>query len=231
MLKMIKRGYTVIRLILFAAILSLIREYYLASRTIVESQLTGNFRGLKHYDDGYVDSSRLHYLRDEMLSKRYSSTHTKIEGDFTLFLNDERERGAERYHHKGILRVSSENVGKWRKIRRLPKDSVFVVNGEVVRKTGYKYSKYVDDMRLVIDANHTILPGPNETQKRICNVLRELTGRDDLAVVPDRGIPPTVLNVTADCVALDQSISNGTENVFFDVIRSSTSFCVSKSRF
>ena len=205
----------------------MIRDYSSTSRALFsrnnELSFDNNGRDIPR-----ISKSRRHYLRDDKLDSRYSTTHQKIRGQFSLILND--EDNIDGSQHKGILRVSSDKLGRWMKIRHTPNDSVFLVGGEIIHKVGTEYSKFVDDMRLVIDANHTILPSwkvnnnshnndhqnnnnnnntnsnNNNNNEHICHVLRVMTNRIDLTLIPDGGIPPIVLNVTADCIALDESM-------------------------
>ena len=212
--KMAHRTSTIVTAFIVVTVLSLIREYYYSIR-VTNIYFRGSSRELdfrnEHSGDipVYVRSSQHHYLQDEKLAVHYSTTHHKVRGNFALLLDNENNHVTNDYQHKGILRVGTEKLGKWTKIRRLPKDSVFVVEGEIIRKAGTNYSKYVDDMRLVIDANHTILPKIDDNNEHICRTLRAMTNRNDLTVMPEEGIPPIVLNVTADCIALSESISSG----------------------
>jgi hypothetical protein len=202
------------------ALISMIRDFSSTNRAIFShnNELSFDKNGR---DAPRIGTSKLDYLKDEKLDSRYSTTHQKIRGQFSLILDDENIDDSQ---HKGILRVSSDKLGRWMKIRHTPNDSVFIVGGEIIRKAGTEYSKFVDDMRLVIDANHTILPSwkdnnnninndpnQNNNNEHVCHILRVMTNRNDLTMIPDGGIPPIVLNVTADCIELNESM-NGQGN-------------------
>ncbi len=168
----------------------------------------------------YVNSSNQHYRWDEELETKYSTTHQKLRGKFSQILNDRDETHSHTndFQHKGILRTSSEKHGKWMKIRRMRPDAELMIAGETVHKAGTNYSKFVEDTRLVIDVNGTIVfPSVEKDTTRIpgepddihlCHVLRLVTGRNDLGVGREQGTPPVALNISANCDTINQE-ANG----------------------
>ena len=207
-------------------VLSLMHDFLSTRRAISTSQDYHFEKDGSAIDDGpYVTDSERHFMWDEKLETRYSTTHQKMRGQFSMILNDNDEinDGNNNFQHEGILRTSSKKHGKWMDIRnKISPDAEFTVAGETIHKAGTKYSKFVDDIRLVIDVNQSIIfpsmemknitaNDRNDDDNRICHILRLLTGRKSLDVVPKAGIPPIVLNVTADCNFLNQKV-NGQGN-------------------
>lgn len=201
------------------------RDFSSTSRAISSSQeLYAENDGSAIGDAPYVKSSKLHHMWDEKLETRYSTTHQRMRGQFSMILNDNDETndGNNDFQHNGILQTSSEKHGKWMDIRnKIRPDAEFTVAGETIHKAGTKYSKFVDDVRLVIDANQSIIfpsmemknitANDKKDDNRLCYLLRLLTGRKSLDIVPKAGIPPVVLNVTANCNILNKKV-NGQGN-------------------
>ena len=194
-----------------ATLVSLLRTLSSTSR-VISSSLDD------YYDDApHVGSSKQDFVWDEVLEAKYSTTHQRIRGQFSLILNDSDETHSNNndFQHKGILRTSSEKHGKWMKIRWMRPNTELMVAGETVHKAGTNYSKYVEDTRLVIDVNHTILfPSMEKTRMKgetdnnhLCHVLRLVTGNINLGMTPKKGIPPVDLNVAADCNFLNKKFN------------------------
>ena len=200
-------------------ILSVFRNFSSLRRAISSSEeyYVDSDRGHSAYGR-YVKKSNLHYKWDEELEIRYSTTQQRIRGTFSQILNDNDETndGNNDFQHKGILRTSSEKHGKWMKIRHMPPDLELIVAGETIHKSGTNFSKFVDDMQLVIDVNQTILVTPEGKKKKrkndedksshLCHLLQVMTNRKSLDTIPEQGIPPVLLNVTADCNILNTTI-------------------------
>eukprot|EP00536_Pseudo-nitzschia_multiseries_P009996 jgi/Psemu1/24722/gm1.24722_g len=221
----IPRSHIVVTALGIAGILSLFRNF-LSTRRILTSTnefYTRHDGSIVVADAPFVGSSKLHYMRDEQLDTRYSTTHQKIRGQFSLILNDndETHTGNNDFQHKGILRKSSDKQGKWMSIRHTSAGKTFDVAGETIRRVGTNYSKFVDDMRFEIITNHTII-SPNLAAKNdasnymsdnhhLCHVLRVMTVQNTLKDVPDREIPPVALNINADCSVMNEKL-NGQGN-------------------
>ena len=201
-----------------ATFLSMLRNLSSTRRAISLSQ--DLYSAGRPGNDQYVSSSNQHYRWDEELETKYSTTHQKLRGKFSQILNDRDETHSHTndFQHKGILRTSSEKHGKWTTIRWMRPDAELMIAGETVHKAGTNYSKYVEDTRLVIDVNHTIVfpsieKGPTRISgepddMHLCHVLRLVTGRNNLGVGREQGTPPVVLNISANCGTLNQD-ANG----------------------
>ena len=170
-------------------------------------------------DAPHIGTSKKHYQLDASLPTMYSTTQHRIRGQKSFILNDNENAHTNNndFQHKGILRTSSDKHGKWMKIRWMPRKTELIVAGETIHKAGTNYSKYVEDTRLVIDVNHTALfPSTRPEDRRIegqiddnhlCQILRLLTAQDRLGDIFEKGTPPMVLNVTADCAFLNDKFS------------------------
>lgn len=176
-------------------------------------------------------SSNLHYRLDDQLETKYSTTHHKIRGSFSQILNDKDETHLHNndFQHKGILHTSTEKHGKWARIRWMRQDAELIIAGETVHKAGTNYSKYVEDTRLVIDVNDTIvfpsaeqdsvrIPGEPERTMHLCHLLRLVTGRTNLGVERQVGTPPVVLNISADCGKINEQ-ANGQASTILALYR------------
>lgn len=212
----IRRVPILVTLVGLAVIISLLQNFSSTRRAISLSEQSyarndGDVTGAVAPRDNL---SKLHYMWDEQLETRYSTTHQRMRGQFSLILNDndETNSGNNDFQHNGILRTSSEKHGNWMTVRHAHPDFEKNLDGEIIRKAGTNYSKLVDDMRFVIDANHTII-FPNDTMEingknnHLCQILRTMTGRkDSLDEIPKYGIPPIVLKITADCDVFNNKI-------------------------
>jgi hypothetical protein len=174
------------------------------------------------YDMHQLGLSDRHYRLDQRLEQKYTTTHENLlRGQFSLQLNDERgEDGDNNVQHRGILRVGSEMLGKWPRIRHHPQNYTFFVGEELARVHGIDYAKFVDDKRVVVYVNETILPlissksSLEEIQHyngttRLCNLLYHMTKRDNLEELPASGIPPVVLNIDGDCASMRKRDGQG----------------------
>jgi hypothetical protein len=178
-------------------------------------------RDLKYVDDHLrqqeqLGMSTLHHMFDQQLDKKYTTTHQKIRGSFSLLLNEENGAdGDNAIQHKGILRVTTDKLGKWPRLRHQRQNETFKVGGEPARVEGVIYAKYVDDKRVIVTVNHTILPSfsssprANNSVDRLCRLLRDMTIRSNLDEIPETGIPPIVLKIVDDCSSINEEDGQG----------------------
>lgn len=172
------------------------------------------------------DISRLsaqHYMLDATLKRKYTTSHQKLRSNFSLFLNEETgSDGDNDVQHRGILRVGTEKLGQWPKIRFFPENETFRIDQTDARVRGTIYAKFVDDKRVLVHVNETIIPSfvssvngddpdqstfsNNYTGQRdsLCSLLLNMTRRESLDEYPPRGIPPVVLSVEALCNEMNQ---------------------------
>lgn len=182
---------------------SLMRDISLSA-----SQLEGAIAG---GDAPYTSLSSIHYVLDGKLDGRYSKIHQNLPGNFSLILTDKDEKELKihndhsysdntRIQHRGIVKTTREKANKWHKLRNTPNNFTFRVGGEIAHVYG---SHYVNDTRLVVKVNESILDDASSTKNRLCGILRHMTIRNTLDVIPpNRGIPPALLIVSIDCDAL-----------------------------
>ncbi|KAG7353330.1 hypothetical protein IV203_009379 [Nitzschia inconspicua] len=178
------------------------------------------------YDTSQSGMSAQHYILDEKLEKKYTTIHHRLRGNFSLFLNEETgSNGDNDVQHRGILRVGSEKLGKWPKIRFFPENETFRIGEANAHVRGVIYAKFVDDKRVVVPVNETLIPSFRAISDRrgrststntynsnidsLCSFLLNITRQETLDKFPERGIPPVVLNVDAECDQMNYDEGQG----------------------
>jgi hypothetical protein len=184
---------------------------------------TSGYNRSMEYDTSQPGISTQHYILDEKLSSKYTTTHQNLRRNFSLFLNEETGvNGDNDVQHKGIIRIGTEKLGKWPKIRFHPENDTFLVGGASAHIRGVIYAKFVDDKRVVVHVNESIIPSftsvsngvanQNSYQNQInslCHLLLNMTQRYNLDEYPPRGIPPVVLKVEGDCSNMNDNDGQG----------------------
>jgi hypothetical protein len=164
--------------------------------------------------------SSQHYVLDDKLSDRYSSTHQKILGTFSLILTDKDEEEIKvrngdsisidktRVQHRGVVKTTQDKAShRWDKLRRAPRNITFRVGtatGHVVR------SDYVEDTRLAVHVTDSILDPAPSIKSRLCAILQTVTITKHLGInLTDRAVPPAVLILSIDCGAVNKVEGQG----------------------
>lgn len=180
------------------------------------------------YDTNQPGASAIHYMLDEKLKNKYTTTHQRLQSNFSLFLNEETgSNGDNDVQHRGILRVGTEKLGKWPKIRFHPENDTFRVGQQNAQVQGTIYAKFVDDKRVLVHVNETILPsyssafGDKGTQSAglnnsyenrkefLCKLLLNMTRKDNFDEISSWETPPVVLKVAADCSVMSENEGQG----------------------
>jgi hypothetical protein len=179
------------------------------------------------YDTIQPDLSAQHHILDGKLPRKYTTTHHNPRRNFSLFLNEETGMyGDNDVQHKGILRIGSEKLGKWPKIRFHAENATFLVGEANAHIRGKVYAKFVDDKRVLVQINESMIPSftsalstaPNGLENRnsyqhqidsMCSLLLNMTRRRNLNEFPERGIPPVVLTVDGDWFNMNDKHSQG----------------------